>query len=143
MLTISLEKLAYIITKAREFDVGVSPVDEDSGSNPSDDAEWDVLEAGADNPTRQELVDAINGLNDPERIELLAFTWLGRGDYTKEEWREALEEARRIHDEKETRYLIGTPTTSRKHGRSSVIPSTISKSAACSENASGRCGVRQ
>jgi hypothetical protein len=109
MLTISLEELAYIITKAREFDVGVPPVDEDSGSNPSDDAEWDVLEAGADNPTCQELVDAINGLNDPERIELLALTWLGRGDYTKEEWRDVLEEARRIHDEKATRYLIGTP----------------------------------
>ena len=85
------------------------PVDEDSGSNPSDDADRDVLEATADNPTRQELVDAINGLGDPERIELLALTWLGRGDYSKEEWREALEEAGRIHDEKETDYLIGTP----------------------------------
>ena len=109
MLTIPLETLAYIITKAREFDVEVPPVDEDSGSNPSDDAEWDVLQDSADNPTYQELVDAINGLGDPERIELLALTWLGRGDYTKEEWRDALEEARRIHDEKETRYLIGTP----------------------------------
>jgi len=109
MLAIPLEKLAYIITKAREFDVEVPPVDEDSGSNPSDDAEWDVLQTSADNPTYQELVDAINGLGDPERIELLALTWLGRGDYTKEEWREALEEARRIHDEKETQYLIGTP----------------------------------
>ena len=57
----------------------------------------------------QELVDAINGLNDPERIELLALTWLGRGDYAKEEWRDAVEEARRIHDEKETQYLVGTP----------------------------------
>ncbi len=109
MLTIPLEKLAYIITKAREFDVEVPPVDEDSGSNPSDDAEWDVLEANADNPTYQELVDAINGLSDLERIELLALTWLGRGDYAREEWREALKEARRIHDEKETDYLIGTP----------------------------------
>ena len=109
MLTIPLETLAYIITKAREFDVEVPPVDEDSGSNPSDDAEWDVLQDSADNPAYQELVDAINGLGDPERIELLALTWLGRGDYTKEEWREALAEAGRIHDDKETQYLIGTP----------------------------------
>ena len=85
------------------------PVDEDSGSNPSDDAGRDVLEASADNPTRQELVDAINGLGDPERIELLALTWLGRADYSKEEWGQALEEAGRIHEEKETDYLIGTP----------------------------------
>ena len=53
MQTISLEKLPYIITKAREFAVAVPPVDEQSGSNPSDDAEWDVLEASADiRPTR-------------------------------------------------------------------------------------------
>jgi hypothetical protein len=39
----------------------------------------------------------------------LALTWLGRGDYGKEDWREVLEEACRIHDEKETEYLVGTP----------------------------------
>jgi hypothetical protein len=39
MLTIPLETLAYIVTKAREFDAEVPPVDEDSGSNPSDDAD--------------------------------------------------------------------------------------------------------
>jgi hypothetical protein len=109
MLTIPLERLAYIISKAREFDVEVPAVDEQSGSNPSDDAEWDVLEDSADNPAYEELVNAIDSLNESERIELLALTWLGRGDYSKGEWREALEEACRIHDEKETDYLTGTP----------------------------------
>ena len=108
MLTIPLEKLAYIVTKAREFDAEVPSVDEDSGSNPSDDAERDVLEFGANNPTHQELTDAIDSLSDRERVELLALTWLGRGDYTKE-WREILEEAHRVHDERETQYLVGTP----------------------------------
>jgi hypothetical protein len=109
MLTIPIEKLAYIITKAREYDAEVPPVDEDSGSNPSDDADRDVLEATPDNPTYQELVDAIDALGDPERIELLALMWLGRGDFNKESWREALEEARRVHDFRETIYLVGTP----------------------------------
>jgi hypothetical protein len=118
MLMIPLQKLAYIITKAREFGVEVPPVDEDSGSNPSDDAEWDVLEAGPDNPSYQELVDAINSLNEPERIELLALTWLERGDYIKEEWRAALEKARRINDEKETDFFslrasVGAQRTTR------------------------------
>ena len=108
MLTIPLEKLAYIVTKAREFDAEVPSVDEDSGSNPSDDAERDVLEFGVNNPTHQELTDAIDSLSDRERVELLALTWLGRGDYTKE-WREILEEAHRVHDERETQYLVGTP----------------------------------
>ena len=49
-------------------------VDEDPGSNPSNDADRDVLEANSDNPTYQDLVDALNSLNDPERIEVLALT---------------------------------------------------------------------
>ena len=109
MFTIPLETLGYIIIKAREYDAEVPPVDPDSGSNPTDDAARDVLEASADNPTHQELVDAINSLNDAHRVELLALTWLGRGDYPKDEWRAALAEARRIHDKKETGYLVGTP----------------------------------
>ena len=109
MLRIPLEKLSYIIVKAREYDAEVPPVDEESGSNPSDDADRDILQESQENPTYEELTDAINGLSDLERIELLALTWLGRGDYTKEEWRDALLEARRVHDEKETNYLVGTP----------------------------------
>jgi hypothetical protein len=109
MLTIPLETLAYIIIKAREFDAEVAPVDQDSGSNPTDDAARSILEATMQNPTYQELVGAINSLNEPQRVELLALAWLGRGDYAKEESREALTEARRIHDKKETDYLVGTP----------------------------------
>lgn len=109
MLVIPIEKLAYIIAKAREFDAEVPPVDEEPGSNPADDSDRDVLEDTADNPTYQELVDAIDGLSDLERVEILALMWLGRGDYDREEWREALHQSRLIHDEKETDYLVGTP----------------------------------
>lgn len=109
MLTIPLEKLAYIIVKAREFGAEVPSVDEDTGSNPADDAARDVLEDTPENPTYQELVGAINALDEPERVELLALTLLGRGDYGKDEWRAAVGEARRVHDEKETDYLVGTP----------------------------------
>ena len=109
MLTIPLETLAFIIIKAREYDVEDVETDEDSGSNPIDDNEADVLEENPDNPVRQELVDAIQGLSEPQRIELLALAWLGRGDYGKEEWREALHEAADAHDEKEAEYLASTP----------------------------------
>jgi Protein of unknown function (DUF3775) len=109
MLTNSLEKLAYIIVKAREYDAEVPSTDPDSGSNPADDADLDVLEDTPENPTYQELTGAISSLSDLERVELLALMWLGRGDYNKDEWREALVQARQIHDEKETDYLVGTP----------------------------------
>jgi uncharacterized protein DUF3775 len=109
MLATPLEKLAYIIVKAREYEAEVPPVDEEPGSNPSDDGDREVLADTADNPTYQELVDAIDSLSEPQRIELLALAWLGRGDYGKEEWRAALTEARRVRDERETDYLVGTP----------------------------------
>lgn len=48
-------------------------------------------------------------LSNLEKVELLALMWLGRGDFSKEEWRDALDEAGRAHDEKTTEYLVGTP----------------------------------
>ena len=95
MLTIPLKKLGYIVAKAREFDAEI-PVDPDAaaGSNPVDENERQILLDTPDNPTRQELRDAIDSLNVDEREELLALTWLGRGDYDAGDWREALRHAR-------------------------------------------------
>ena len=55
-----------------------------------DDDEREILLDTPDNPTEQELRDAIDGLGPPERQELLALMWLGRGDYDAESWPEAL-----------------------------------------------------
>jgi hypothetical protein len=109
MLKTPLEQLAYIIEKAREFDAETPPVDADSGSNPTDDNEVAILEDTGDNPTRQELAAALDALDDDQRIEVLALMWLGRGDFERGEWRDALAQAREIHNERETKYLIGTP----------------------------------
>jgi hypothetical protein len=108
MLTIPLEKLAYIIEKAREFDAEV-PSDAGEGSNAADDDEREILLDTPDNPTAQELRDAIDGLNIDEREELLALVWLGRGDYDAANWSEALQQARQTRPASETDYLLGTP----------------------------------
>ena len=108
MLTIPLEKLAYIIEKAREFDAEVpSDAEEAAGSNAADDDERQILLDTPDNPTAQELRSAIDGLNVDEREELLALVWLGRGDYDAENWSEALRQVRQTSTE--TAYLLGTP----------------------------------
>jgi hypothetical protein len=110
MLTIPLEKLAFIVEKAREYDAEV-PVDRDyeEGSDAVDDDEREVLLDTPDNPTAQELRDAIDGLNVDEREELLALMWLGRGDYDAQSWSEALQQARDALSSTETEYLLGTP----------------------------------
>jgi hypothetical protein len=106
-LTISAEKAFYIIVKAREFDEKVAPADPESGSNPTDDRDVDVLESDADDPTSQELEGALATLNIDEQLDLLALTWLGRGDFTSFE--QARREAEDVRDKHIPSYLIGTP----------------------------------
>ena len=110
MLAIPLEKLAFIVAKAREFDAEV-PVEPDAatGSDPPDDDERQVLLDTPDNPTEQELRDAIDGLGVLERQEVLALMWLGRGDYDAESWPEALRQAGDTTNQNLTDYLVGTP----------------------------------
>jgi uncharacterized protein DUF3775 len=110
MLAIPLERLGFIIAKAREFDAEV-PVEPDAatGSDPPDDDERQVLLDTPDNPTEQELRDAIDGLGMPERQELLALMWLGRGDYDADGWPEALRQAGENMPANLTDYLVGTP----------------------------------
>jgi Protein of unknown function (DUF3775) len=106
-LTISPEKAFFIIVKAREFDEQVAQSDPDSGSNPTDDHEVDVLEDDEDNPVIQELQAAFTGLNVDEQLDLLALTWLGRGDFAS--FAEARKEAESLDEVHAARYLIGTP----------------------------------
>ena len=110
MLVIPLDRLAFIIAKAREFDAE-APIEPDAatGSDPPDDDERQVLLDTPDNPTEQELRDAIDGLGDLERQELLALMWLGRGDYDADSWPEALREAVETTIANATDYLVGTP----------------------------------
>ena len=109
MLTIPLEKLAFIIEKAREFDAEVEPVNESSGSNAADDGEVAILEDTPDNPVLDELTNALDSLNVDEQAEILALMWVGRGDFGRAEWHDALRQARQTRDARETRYLVGTP----------------------------------
>jgi hypothetical protein len=108
-LTIPEDKLAFIIEKAREFDVKEGDSDPDSGSNPTDDGSSDILEDIAGDPTRQELFDAIRGLAADQRIELIALAWVGRGTYDIEEWDEALDTAQSEYGKRPAHYLMSMP----------------------------------
>ena len=108
-LDIPLDKLTFIIEKAREYDVKETDSDPDTGSNPADDGETDVLVDKPGDATREELLGAIRELNIDERMRLVALAWLGRGTYSKEEWREALATARSEHSRRTAEYLLGLP----------------------------------
>ena len=97
-LTISAAKIATIIAKARQFDAKDVVTDPDSGSNASDDAMLSVLEDHSDDPVRSELMAIIRGLNEDEQIDLVALTWLGRGDAELSDWDDIRAEASRAHN---------------------------------------------
>ena len=111
-LTISPEKVAAILAKARQFDVKDVVTDPDSGSNASDDAMLSVLEDHASDPSRTELSAMIRGLNEDEQIDLVALAWLGRGDGDIGDWQEIRREADRAHNRRTAQYLIGMPLLS-------------------------------
>ncbi len=111
MLTIPLDKLAFIIEKAREFDAESAPVNENEADG-EDDGIAAILDDTASNPTYQELMGSLETLNDDERDEVVALTWLGRGDYAKDEWRQAKAAAHLRHNGREAAYLAGTPLLS-------------------------------
>jgi len=108
-LSISPEKVCFFISKAHQFDVKDAVSDPDSGSNAADDMMVDVLEDHADDPTAQELKAFIGSLNEEEQTDLVALTWLGRGDGEIGEWNDLREEAARLHNNRTAAYLLGNP----------------------------------
>jgi hypothetical protein len=108
-LTISPEKVCFIILKAREFDAKDEVTEEDPGSNPSDDMDAAVLENHADDPVVEEITSLINSLSEDEQIDLVTLAWLGRDDYTLSDWPTIREEAARAHNKRTAEYLLGTP----------------------------------
>src|SRR6516225_11279943 len=85
-LTISTEKVCFIIMKAKEFDAKGEVTDPDPGSNPSDDKDAAVLEDHSDDPVVEELTSLINSLSEDEQIDLVVLMWLGRDDYSSSDW---------------------------------------------------------
>jgi Protein of unknown function (DUF3775) len=108
-LTISSEKVCFIIIKAREFDAKDAMTEADPGSNPSDDMEAAVLEEHEDDPVVEELTSLIGSLSEDEQIDLVALTWLGRDDYSAGDWPTVRGEAARAHNERTASYLLGIP----------------------------------
>jgi hypothetical protein len=115
MIATDPAKLCFIVIKAREVHAKVeveNPVEaetRETASDAVDDGFRAILEDYASDATYQELKDFLDGLNEDERVEILALVWLGRGDYTLENWDEALADAAATADERETGYLMSTP----------------------------------
>lgn len=109
-LSISPEKVCFIIVKAREFDAKDEVTEPDPGSNPSDDLDIEVLEDHGDDPVEAELTGFIDALTQDEQIDLVTLAWLGRDDYVADDWASVREEAAQAYNRRTTaNYLLGMP----------------------------------
>ena len=111
-LTIPVDKVAFLIEKAREFDVKDGVSDPDSGSNSADDRMIDVLEDSGSDPVVREIAGFINAMSEDEQIDLVALMRLGRGDGDIDEWDELRRQAAEGANGRTAHYLLGGPLLS-------------------------------
>jgi hypothetical protein len=108
-LSISPDKVCFIVAKAREFDAKDVLTDPGDASNPSDDGMIEVLEDHPDDPVAREIAGFIRAMTEDEQVDLVALTWLGRGDGDVADWEALRAEAARAHNRRTASYLLGMP----------------------------------
>ncbi len=107
MLNLDKNTILDILDKIRQFQV------KEAVSFPEITAEMDplyVLADYADDPVYQEAVAIINNLRPDQQATLVALMYLGRGDYSKDEWQEACNFAQEELTDKTGQYLMARPS---------------------------------
>lgn len=109
LLANATSQLAFIIVKARAFAAEVPAAGSEDGSDMADDRAVAALESSPDNPTEEELTAALRDLNVDQLDEVVALVLVGRGDFTAEEWPQAVAQAREVSARRGVPYLLETP----------------------------------
>ena len=118
MQEIKPETVSRIVFAARELNAGAelfeAAEEEERGGREGHDIDEEMLEAevheeNEHDPVYQEISGVIDDLSVEEQCELIALVWLGRGDFGKEDWDEALKTAGDRHTEHTAEYLLGMP----------------------------------
>jgi len=116
MLEIDIEKVCFIVAKAREFD-SQTPIGEDVYEADEPEEHIDNIEDISDSHHHEETDDStedeikawINAMSHDDQCQIVALAWVGRGDFTAEDWDEALRAATDGHNDRTAEYLLGMP----------------------------------
>lgn len=109
MLELNPETVCFLINKAKEFHVKEAVVIPEEPYSPSEDWARQVLADHADDLTYQEFKAAVNDLEPDQQATLVALMWLGRGDYSEEQWDAACSEAKSSWTPRTAEYLMAKP----------------------------------
>ncbi|MEJ2258489.1 MAG: DUF3775 domain-containing protein [Woeseiaceae bacterium] len=107
-IELNRETVDFIIERAHEFHIRDDVEFDDEPDIASEDWSNLVTANFAADPAYQELKSTIDDLEPDQQVSLIALMWVGRGDFSIDEWAEALEEAADSWNENTADYLIGT-----------------------------------
>ena len=98
-----LETLCRIILRAREYEAQTpSDYDPDEAADNVDDEDegsLSVLDDAINESVEEELRSVLEDLGEDQLVEVLAFCWVGAGNYDASDWDEATQEAQDIYED--------------------------------------------
>ncbi|QMT60983.1 DUF3775 domain-containing protein [Legionella sp. PC997] len=106
MLNLDKETIGDLLYKTRQFQA------KEDVSFPEVTDEMDslyVLADYQDDPVYQEITEFVDNLRPDQQATLVALMYLGRGDYTQEEWEDALNFAQEEVTDHTGEYLLSRP----------------------------------
>lgn len=108
-LDLNPDIICTLITKLKEFHAKEDIVIPEVPADSDDDWALQVLADHQEDLTFQEIKLTIDDLEPDQQATLVALMWLGRGDFTEDEWADALAEATRSANARTAEYLMSTP----------------------------------
>lgn len=111
-LHIPLDTLCSLIELAREFHAKEEVVFPEMPASPSDDWALQVLADHSDDYNVAEFNSIVNEMSERQRSELVGLMWVGRGDFSIEEWEDAVDEALGDFSIRAAAYVLAHPMLS-------------------------------
>jgi hypothetical protein len=112
LIDLNPENVYFLIGKLREFHAKEAVSIPQVPTSPADDWAQQVLADHLDDASFSEVAAVVDDLAPDQQITLVALMWLGRGDYSLDEWEQALEDARDGYNGRTASYLAATPLVS-------------------------------
>jgi len=112
MLNLNPDTVCFLISMARVFQSQEGVVIPEIADSPSEDWALQALAAHSGDNVFQQFKSTIDDLEPDQQQEVVALMWLGRDEFSVDEWEAAREEARNSWTESTAEYLIGHPQLS-------------------------------
>lgn len=109
MLELNPETVCFLISKAKEFHAKEQVTIPDEALSPTEDWARQALADHADDLTFQEFKAAVDDLEPDQQAAVVALMWLGRGDYSEDQWDDAVAEAQAQWTPTTAEYLMTRP----------------------------------